>query len=141
MLNLDIEKLKAKIEKGKEDPRTIIGQIDLKFLDADLENDTVRYSFDAADWMRNPYGDIHGGVIATAIDTAMGTTSVTLENNYVTTADFTIHFLRPALGDRYIIQITYGLIGKRTMRMEGKFIDAETGKLVATSIAGFMKTV
>ena len=57
----------------------------------------ARISFDAAEEHLNPAGTLHGGVLATLVDTAMGQAvrTVTGEGEVPATSQLTVTYLRP----------------------------------------------
>lgn len=86
------------------------------------------------EWMMNPLGSVHGGMIATMLDTCVGCavhttlphgvgyTTLELKVNYVGT-------LRPGvdvLAEGKVIHV-----GKTVATAEGRLTDADTGKLIA----------
>lgn len=50
-----------------EAPNTFSGQMQPELVECDEASKTLVFSFEAQDWMRNPGGAVHGGVIAEAI--------------------------------------------------------------------------
>jgi uncharacterized protein (TIGR00369 family) len=57
--------------------------------------------FDAADFLFNPQGSVHGGVLATALDVAMGHL-IERHAGPGTTLELKVQFLAPVLGGRVV---------------------------------------
>ncbi len=133
-----ISDLKEFMAKSQGDGQKLNGMLDLKLGQVDLQNDTIEFLFQAKEWCKNPYGTVHGGIICSILDTAMGTGAVAIAKGFVTTTDLDVNFLRPMHGENYRIEAEYTLVGKRLIRTGGKVYDTQTGKLCATAMAGFM---
>lgn len=83
----------------------------------------------------NPMGTLHGGVIATVLDTAMGTalhTTLPITTGY-TTLQLNVHFLRaPRAGDPMVHAIgTVVHRGRRTATAEARLVRSDDGSLLA----------
>ena len=63
----------------------------------DAEEGSARLEFEATDDHLNPAGTVHGGVLATLVDTAMGTAvrSATDDGDVPATSQLTVTYLRP----------------------------------------------
>ena len=61
------------------------------------EDGSARISYEATEEHRNPAGTLHGGVLATLVDTAMGVAvrSTTEEGEVPATSQLTVTYLRP----------------------------------------------
>jgi uncharacterized protein (TIGR00369 family) len=61
------------------------------------EEGSARLEFDATEEHLNPAGTVHGGVLATLVDTAMGTAvrSATDDGDVPATSQLTVTYLRP----------------------------------------------
>ena len=70
------------------------------------EDGSARLAFEATDEHLNPAGTLHGGVLATLVDTAMGTAvrSATGDDDRPATSQLTVTYLRP--GKRGPLQVT-----------------------------------
>src|SRR5256714_3779013 len=106
----------------------------------DVGDGEVSIHLDVRDELRQNQGVVHGGAIASLIDTASAFAVLTqIEiNERVTTTDLTIHFLRPATSGR--ITATARLIrgGRRLFVLSVDVIN-ESGKLIATAVTTYIK--
>jgi uncharacterized protein (TIGR00369 family) len=61
------------------------------------DDGSARIAFEVTDEHLNPAGTLHGGVLATLVDTAMGTAvrSVTGDDDVPATSQLTVTYLRP----------------------------------------------
>lgn len=88
--------------------------------------------------VHNELNITHGGVIATLIDTAMGTlASSTVPEGYATvTTDIQVRYVKPAIGEQ--LTCTCNLIhkGSKTIILEGK-VYRDDGLLCAVSTGSF----
>src|SRR3954463_2321085 len=66
---------------------------------------TARLAMDATDEHLNPAGTVHGGVLATLVDTAMGTAvrSATDDGDVPATSQLTVTYLRPGKPGRLTV--------------------------------------
>ena len=62
-----------------------------------VDDGTARLGFEATEDHLNPAGTVHGGVLATLVDTAMGTAvrSATGDDDVPATSQLTVTYLRP----------------------------------------------
>ena len=108
-------------------------------LDCSHEDKTLRYAFPFADWMRNPTGSMHGGLVCTALDIAFGTLAVVMSGGKrCPTLSLTCNFLRPLLpGDTLIVEAECVSAGKSICHLTGRALSQQSGKVVATATAAF----
>jgi len=83
----------------------------------------------------NPMGTLHGGVIATLLDSAMGTalhTTLPLTTGY-TTLQLNVHYLKaPKVGDPMVLAIGQLVHrGRRTATAEARLVRSDDGTLLA----------
>jgi uncharacterized protein (TIGR00369 family) len=85
-------------------------------------------------------GIVHGGVVATVLDSVMGMCAARLApaDHYVVTAQLNVHFIRPAWeGETLIASSKVRHHGRRTAVAEGE-IKTGSDALVATASATFI---
>lgn len=94
----------------------------------------TRYYLDPNPATINAMFTVHGGVIATLMDTAMGSAVFTKlgDNIAYTTLELKVNFIRSVAidGKRLTCEATAVHVGRRTATAEGRITDAD-GKLIA----------
>ena len=92
------------------------------------------------DELRQNQGVVHGGAVASLIDTASAFAVVTqLEpNERVTTTDLTIHYLRPVTAGRLTATARTVRAGRRLFVLSVEVIDDQR-QLVATAVTTYIK--
>jgi len=92
--------------------------------------------------LRQNRGVVHGGVIASLLDTATAFAAVsTLEpGERVTTTDLTIHYLRPVEDGKLTATAKIVRAGKRLLVLSAEVFDSSE-LLVATAVTGYLKLV
>lgn len=85
----------------------------------------------------NPNGVVHGGVIFTLVDTAMGAATMSLldPDKACASIDVTIRFLRPVTSGTLTVEATVLRPGRRVMQLQARV--TVDGKLVATGDGAF----
>ncbi|WP_435006662.1 PaaI family thioesterase [Tundrisphaera lichenicola] len=128
MLNDDF----SKHESGR--PRHFLESLGVK---ADGEG---RLILEVAETHLRSLGLVHGGVIATLLDSVMGMAAARSSpvEHYLVTAQLNVNFIRPALdGETLIAFADVRHVGRRTAVAQGE-IRTDSGSLVATSSATFV---
>ena len=92
----------------------------------------VRLSWEARDEHRNLQGLVHGGVLATLVDMAMGLAvrSVVGETRRHVTIEMTVHYLRPTGPGRLRALGTTQRVGSQIAFADGTVLDANDRILV-----------
>lgn len=83
----------------------------------------------------NPYGNVHGGALATLTDTVAGCCACSRGGSCVT-ANCTMEFLRPATGPKIICTATPKKLGRTLSVVQAELHNAQ-GVLVATGTYTF----
>ncbi len=101
----------------------------------------ITFTMQPAEYHFNPIGTVHGGVIATILDSAMSCavhTKLPVGGSY-TTLEIKVNYTRPVLADSGPLQCIGQVIhmGRRAATAEGKLQDAN-GKLFAHGTATCM---
>ena len=109
-----------------------------EYLDCDPKNKKTRIRYKRFKWEENGRGEVHGGVISAMLDTAMGVTAMAFLDHDVSTADMSISFIRPFDRRSFIIESEVIHLGRRIVRLSGRAIDEETGKMLASGTTNFM---
>jgi len=104
-----------------------------------VEDGHVRFTADAALKLTNPQGTIHGGIIATLLDTAMTCAIFTKlpDGKSCTTTDMSVQFVRPLAPDDGVMTADgYVLnVGKTRATARAELTNA-AGKLCAYATSG-----
>ncbi|MFF7242096.1 hotdog fold thioesterase [Streptomyces collinus] len=83
----------------------------------------------------NPMGTVHGGYLSTLLDSALGSAVLSRlpAGNAYTTAQLSIHLIRPVTADTGTLKATGAAIhvGRTMATAEAKVVGAEDGKLYA----------
>lgn len=105
----------------------------------ELKSGEVTVCLDVRDEVKQNHGVVHGGAIASLIDTASAFVILTAidENEQVTTTDLTIHYLRPVTLGRMLARARIVRGGRRRFVVN---VEVESdGELAATAVTGYMK--
>jgi uncharacterized protein (TIGR00369 family) len=100
----------------------------------------VSIHLDIRDELKQNQGVVHGGAIASLIDTASAfavLTQIDLEER-VTTTDLTIHYLRPAISGRIVATARVVRGGRRLFILSVDVLD-DAGALIATALTTYIK--
>lgn len=98
-----------------------------------VDRGRVTFALEVQPFHLNPLGTLHGGVMATLLDSAMGSAvHTTLDDDVLyTTGDLAVRFLRPVrLGERVEASGWIVHSGRRTATAEGEIV-CPGGRLVA----------
>jgi uncharacterized protein (TIGR00369 family) len=105
-----------------------------------IEPGRVVFTMPAQEWMANPAGTLHGGMMATLLDTVLTLAVQTKVDTgaYCTTIDLHVHLVRSVLpdGGRVRAEGNAVHVGSRVATAEGRAHDA-SGRLVAHATATF----
>ncbi len=91
-----------------------------------------------SDDLLNPNGTVHGGVLFTMVDTAMGKATMTLldEGRLCASIEIQMRFLRPVSGGHLEADTTVVRRGRKVVHLESRIHDTN-GVLVATGAGTF----
>ena len=105
----------------------------------ELKSGDVSVCLDVRDDVKQNHGVVHGGAIASLIDTASAFVILTAidESERVTTTDLTIHYLRPVTSGRLLARARIVRGGRRRFVVN---VEVENeGALAATAVTGYVK--
>lgn len=130
--------LKA-MEAGLVPPPPVMATVDMCSFEAEPGRVTVQMR--AQEFHYNPLGTVHGGMIATLLDTAAACavhSTLAIGEGY-TSLDLTTKFLRPVTVDSGLLTCVGTVIqrGRRTALAEAELTD-EAGRLVAHATSSCM---
>lgn len=90
---------------------------------------------DAAEEHLNPHGTVHGGVLASMIDVAMGTAVATTGGESPVTVSLTVTYLEPGQPGRLEARARVRKRGKRLIVVEAEVVQGDD--VVADALATF----
>jgi uncharacterized protein (TIGR00369 family) len=100
-----------------------------------VDEGNVVFTMDPIEAHQNPLGTVHGGIITTLLDSAMGCavhTTLPVGGMY-TTLELKVNFLRPSFGGgaRLLAEGTVLNRGSTAVLVEATITDADSGKKIA----------
>jgi uncharacterized protein (TIGR00369 family) len=106
----------------------------------EMKRGAATLHLEVRDDLRQNNGVVHGGVIASLVDSAAAFAVLTLleKDQTSTTVDLTIHYLRPLLSGQSTAQARVVRAGRRIMVITVDVLD-ETKTLVATALTSFIR--
>ena len=105
----------------------------------DADTMTIKIRYEAQEWEKNHRGEIHGGAVAAMFDTAMGMSVLAIsDSEAVATADLDVSYIRPFMGDAFIIEVNVVHPGRRLARVRALAKDEKTGKTLASATSNFV---
>ena len=98
-----------------------------------------RVVLDAQEHHLNPHGTVHGGVLATLVDAAMGTAvgQAGEEGERAVTVSLTVTYLKPGQPGRIVAQSDLRKKGSRLSVVEADVVQEETGDTIAHAVGTF----
>jgi uncharacterized protein (TIGR00369 family) len=101
-----------------------------------VEDGRVVFTFPASDQFANPFGTVHGGILATVLDSAMGMAALTAapEGAGTTTLALEVKYVRPVATDAGVLRAEGVVVhsGRRVVTAEGTVVGADE-RLFATA--------
>ena len=102
----------------------------------EVEHGTVTFACEASERFANPMGTVHGGIIATLLDSALGCAVQTVlpDGAGYTTLGLEVKYLRPVVVDAGELRATGTVVhaGRRQATAEARLTD-QAGRLLATA--------
>lgn len=127
-------------EDSEEMQGKINDQLSPRFTACSAEEKSLSISFNAKDWMLNPNGTLHGGVLSTAVDIGMSVLARYLsKKRQVFTAQLSMNFLRTIRQeDTYTVHVVADHVGRRSVIVHAWVSVKGTDKPAATATAVLM---
>ena len=116
-------------------------RMQVEFYSCSYEKKSVTLRFPIQRWELNHMSTVHGGIIASAIDTACGTAvrSVSGKTVQTPTINLNINYLSPGLPqDALLVTASVDRAGRHVCNVHVACRSEKTGKLIATATANFM---
>ena len=105
-------------------------------MEVDYPGDTCRISFDLKDYLFNPRGGLHGGVIAFVLDISMGHL-LHSKGNPSTTVEMKIQYLKAASSGRMTATGRFLRQGRTLSYLHADLVD-EKGEMIAYATSTWM---
>ncbi len=132
-------KLHVIMERSAKEPERMNASLGLRLLSCSTEGmGSTEFEYLPKTGHENPYGGIHGGIVAALFDTCMGISIAARTGYFVTTTDLSVSYLRALIGGRYRIRVDFTHLGKRLASVNAKIFDTEKNELCATCMGTFM---
>lgn len=97
----------------------------------------VVYRFVPQPWMANPAGVVHGGVLATMLDNAMGMTAAACCGGMTPTVELQLSYLRPvALDEPVFVRVTLRRAGGLLIRLTAELWQGADADMPAVTATG-----
>ena len=101
-----------------------------------VEPGRVVFTFHASEQLANPFGTVHGGILATVLDSAMGMAALTAvpDGATTTTASLEVKYVRPVATDAGLLRAEGVVVhaGRRVVTAEGRLVGPDD-RLLATA--------
>jgi uncharacterized protein (TIGR00369 family) len=101
-----------------------------------VEHGRVVLTFVASEQLANPFGTVHGGILATVLDSAMGMAALTAipDGAATTTVGLEVKFVRPVATDAGLLRAEGVVVhsGRRVVTAEGRLVGPDD-RLFATA--------
>lgn len=123
-----------KTPQGMPDPSA-----DLTLLDCDGPSGSLVLAYETKPWMANVWGVVHGGVVATLVDTCMGITCGVQCGVITPTVSMTVNYARPVpLNARVIVRTRTIRCGATSGQLSAEvYPDGQPDKLLVTASGAY----
>lgn len=133
--------IRVGLERLAAEENTMCGMMALRFERCDYEGRTLTVSMAAEPWMTNPLGVMHGGLVSSALDSAMGSLSSWWTGGAKRTPTVTMQttFLRPVPLSGRVFLKSHLISGGRTLNHLSAELWAEgdEGRTLATATGSY----
>lgn len=124
------------VKNSQED--RVNNRLSYELVECSHEAQTMTLRFETIDWMMNPGGVVHGGMISTMFDITMGITAMSLSGAFTPTVNLSISFLSPAPNNDHLRITAHATrVGKTFVQLTAEGYSEKTGALCATATAIF----
>ena len=132
--------IKSVFVQKVESTQQINDMLGAEFCDCSAKEKTLTLEFMVQDWMSNPSGVLHGGLLSTAADVTMGLLArYCKQSNDVVTVQLSVDFLRAIKKEtKFKICAKAEKVGRRVLFINAKVVDSESGNLAGDVTAVFM---
>lgn len=126
-------------EDAQDRPVRVNDMLEPEFVACSAEEQTLELRFPLNEWMLNPMGTMHGGIIATAVDLTMGSlTRFYRHTGTISTVTLGLSYMRPVRARGSVtVQACMEKLGRSVAFLNARVFDAD-GRLCVTATASFM---
>lgn len=116
----------------------IADQLSPSFVSCDPAAQTLTLSFAVEDWMLNQKDCLHGGIIATMLDSSMGLLGrYYLHPKAISTVSMSLNYMRPVTSETVLVRAHIRKAGRTVVFSEAQMLDSH-GKVCADAMATFL---
>ena len=103
-------------------------------------DNSITLAFPVQPWQANRVGNMHGGMICTALDSTMATLArFYAQEFFAPTISIDVKYIRPVkVGDRMLVTASATAAGKRITQLTCEAYSESSGKLVATGASVYL---
>lgn len=132
--------LQAVFMSDESKQETINDVLSPSFVACSAEKKTLCVEFEVSNWMRNPSGTLHGGILSTAVDIAVGVLArFYKQTRRMVTVNLSVNYLSTVPADsKYCVCTAVDRVGRRMVFARADVYVVETGKLAATASVTFV---
>ncbi len=147
MRSLKIDQTRPELERGfaqrqkrmrESFPDSINELLLSELVDCDPERGVYTIAFQTTPWMRNPNGVVHGGMLSSMLDNAMGVfIHVLLPDRLLSTVSLEVSYIRPvAVGRTLHVEVSLDRIGGTLAHATSRLYEAGRPDEVLVTAAG-----
>ena len=119
---------------------SVVAMMQPRITDCDAAKMSITIAYPAQVWEQNPDGVIHGGVVGTMFDTAMGITCYALIGQMTPTISLTTSFLRPAPGaGTLVVRARVTKAGRAVIYAQAEMWDSRAPEAIVATAQGIFR--
>ena len=133
--------LRTATRREADDPEQINTMMEPHFVNCSFRDQALSFRYTAEKWCLNPTGTLHGGIMASACDIAMGVLARVLDDGIrAATVELNVHYMGPVNpGTDYIVTARMKKNGKSLKFMECDVRSASDDKMLAGATGIFVR--
>ncbi len=127
-------------EDGEQITEHVYELMRSRFVSCSFQERTLDMEFVVRQWELNPMGNLHGGILVTAVDMACGIlTRFYRQTKAVSTVHLSVDFLRPIkCGETFIVRAKLNKSGRRIAFLTAEAFLKKDGRTAATASGTFV---
>lgn len=137
------ERLTQFLQRRLEETGTINAMMSMRLEEYDYENKRVVLAFPVEQWQLNPIGNMHGGMICTAFDIAMGCIAyISGKAVFTPTTQMSVSFIRPVgLYDTLLVEAICDHVGGRLAQIRAVASVMSTNEIVSSALGSYIMNI